>query len=67
MRIAVLILTLALSGCAGFSSLMEDMNRREVTSCVHYQGSMRVAGGHVAISGVTATGGARLQECQDER
>lgn len=64
---AWLLLVLALPSCANFAQFTDALNNREITSCIAYQGSMRIGtlgGGHVAISGVTATGGASLRDCQ---
>lgn len=63
----MLLASLLLGGCANFTQFTQALNERELTSCIKYQGSMRVAGGHVAISGVTATGGAKIQDCQNDQ
>lgn len=55
-----------LSGCTGLSSLMADLNTRQVQSCVFWQG---FAGGgwpgvpQAQVRGVTATGGVKLDQC----
>lgn len=55
-----------LSGCAGFASLAETLNERQVQSCIRWQG---FAGGgwpgvpQVQVQGMTATGGVTLAQC----
>lgn len=51
-------------GIRQVSQLVEDMNARQMTSCLWYQGS---AGPYGFIRGVTATGGAALEMCIKER
>ena len=65
---AILFLCFTLLGCQGYLSLVEGLNQRELQSCIRYNGSMRVgavSGGHVAISGLTATGGAPIDTCYE--
>jgi len=58
-----------LSGCTGLSSLMQDLNTRQVQSCIYWQG---FAGGgwpgvpQVQVRGITATGGVPLKQCAGE-
>lgn len=53
-----------LSGCAGVASLADSLNARQVTSCVWAQGSY---GPFMGLRVVTATGGADLKTCLEER
>ena len=61
-----LTILLTLNGCAGFASLAETLNARNVQSCIRWQG---FAGGgwpgvpQVQVHGITATGGAKLETC----
>ena len=60
---------LFMSGCASIASLAATMNERQIQSCLKYQGI--VGGGmgataNVQLNGVTATGGASLQDCMDK-
>jgi hypothetical protein len=64
--LGVCVLVTSLSGCAGFASLAQTLNDRNVQSCVYWSG---FAGGgwpgvpQVQIRGVTATGGVSLKMC----
>ena len=62
-RLAVLaLLCLALGGgCADVASLGKTFNDRRVTSCIWFSGSY---GPFVGIHGVTATGGATIDQCE---
>jgi hypothetical protein len=59
-----LLLALTLSGCSGLGQLGELLNARDVTSCVFWQGN---ASAYLSVRGVTATGGATLDQCQTLR
>lgn len=52
----LLLLALLLSGCTGW--LIDDLERRQVQSCVFWE--TRPFG---AARGITATGGASLERC----
>jgi hypothetical protein len=54
-------LGLVLGGCTQQVSLPEMLNLREVTSCLYYEG---YGGPYVALHGITATGGATIEQCQ---
>lgn len=64
------VLCLVLSGCSSFSSLADTLNKRQVQSCLYWQG---FAGGgwpgvpQMQVRGVTATGGVLLEQCTDTK
>lgn len=58
------VLCLGFSGCTGLASLAETLNTRQVTSCLWYQGA---AGPYAQVTGVTATGGAKLDLCLETK
>lgn len=62
--IVLLGITLWLSGCTGLASLADTLNTRQVQSCLWYQGA---AGPYAQVTGVTATGGAKLELCVETR
>ena len=47
--------------CADISSLLDDLNKRNVSSCIWYQGSY---GPFFQVHGVTATGSQLVEDCQ---
>jgi hypothetical protein len=60
-----LLLWLALLlGCADMRSLIEDLNTRQVTSCIWAAGSY---GPFMGVQLLTATGGATLEQCRTLR
>ena len=66
---AATMLIFGISGCAGLSQLTEQLNARQLTSCIRWHGSMRaggIFGGQVAVEGITATGGAMLESCRED-
>lgn len=52
------------SGCAGVASLASDLNARQVQSCLYFSGSYPP---FIGVHGITATGGASLDQCQSLR
>lgn len=62
--VVALGLGLGSSGCTGLASLADTLNTRQVTSCLWYQGA---AGPYAHVTGVTATGGAKLELCVETR
>lgn len=62
----VLALALSLSGCQSYLSLIDGLNQRQVQSCLNYNGAISLGagvGGSGALHGITATGGATLEDC----
>ena len=63
----LLLACLFLSGCSGYLQLIDGLNHRQITSCLYYDGSIRVggplSGGAGHFRGITATGGAALEHC----
>jgi hypothetical protein len=59
-----LLLALTLGGCSGLGQLAEVLNARDVTSCIVWEGH---ASAYVHVKGITATGGATLDQCQTLR
>ena len=51
-------------GCTGLASLANTLNERQITSCLWYQGA---AGPYAQVTGVTATGGAKLDLCVETK
>lgn len=60
-RLCMVGVLLALTGCMNMTSLMQALQERQVTSCLYYQG---MAGIYGSVRGVTATGGATLEQCE---
>jgi len=61
MRYVLAVLCLALAGCtANGIDLTAALQQREVTSCLWYSGA---ATPYASVIGVTATGGATLEQC----
>ena len=54
---ALLLLALLLSGCTGW--LVEDLEKRHVSSCVWFTSPF------TGVRGVTATGSATISQCLD--
>lgn len=66
--LCMLALAGCVAGCANFEQFINALNEREnLSSCIHYQGSMRIGGmtgGSVAIDGWTVTGQTTMDMCQ---
>lgn len=71
MRIRLAILAVAITtitGCSGYTRFIDGLNQRQIRSCLKYDGTARIGGlmgGYGSLEGITATGGAEMQECGD--
>lgn len=67
MHIGVLLLvSLLLTGCTSFASLVQSLNERELKSCVKWGGSIAAGagiGGAGAVQALTLTGGMSMDDC----
>jgi hypothetical protein len=63
------LLTLVLGGCSSYLSLIDGLNKRQVQSCLEYNGATNLGSGFFSgsggLHGVTATGGASLEMCTE--
>jgi hypothetical protein len=55
----LLVVALPCGGCASVASLADTLHARGITSCLAWTGSYAGVGVH----GVTATGGATIEQC----
>lgn len=55
----ILVALLLLGGCADVARLAEILDARDITSCLVWTGSYAGVGVH----GITATGGATIEQC----
>ena len=58
--LSILVAAATLSGCTGFSSLVQSLNERQVQSCLYYEGNISA---YVRLKGISATGGVKLEDC----
>ena len=63
----IVVLGLVCAGCASFSSFVDQLEKRQLSSCVEY--TVAVGGGFGAaaqgtLRGILVTGGAEMDACQ---
>ena len=62
----LLLVSLLLTGCTSFASLVDSLNQRELKSCVKWGGSIAAGagiGGMGAVQALTVTGGMTVDDC----
>ena len=53
-------LSILVSGCTSWHSFIEDLNTRQVQSCIWWSGS---AAPYITVRGISSTGGEPLDTC----
>ena len=63
----LVVLCLALTGCASFHSFIESLNERQLQSCIYYTGTLQAgavpASGSLYVRALSVTGGATIDQC----